>query len=379
MNKIPIHILLLLLTSIVVMGCNNNDTTTATHFHEVSVPVTYAQGFRLAEGDGYRRIDIVNPWDTTTLLHTYILIDETDTVPSLLPKGDIIRTPLRNSLVFSSVHCSLLDELKCLDAIGGICDNRYIYIDELQQRLAQGALVDAGNSTAPNIEQIIALNPDAILLSPFENVRQERLENTRIPIIECADYMETTPIGRAEWIRIFGWLYGCSHRADSLFNAVKDNYLATCRQLSDVAHKPKVITERRTGQVWYMPGGDSYMATLLHDAGAYYPWSDNDKTGSIPLSFENVFEKGGDADYWIIKYHATEDITYRSLKEEYAPHARFKAFEQEQVYGCNTRYYRYYEETPFHPERLLKDLAAIFHPSLFEGHIPYYYTPLSHE
>jgi iron complex transport system substrate-binding protein len=121
------------------------------------------------------------------------------------------------------------------------------------------------------------------------------------------------------------------------------------------------------------------VATLLHDAGASYPWSDNDKTGSIPLSFENVFEKGQDADYWIIKYHAAEDMTYESLCEEYAPHARFKAFEQEHIYGCNTQYRNYYEETPFHPERLLQDLAAIFHPSLFEGHVPFYYTPLSHE
>ena len=379
MKRISLYVALLLLASTLMAGCQNGNNRTSAMLDEVDVTVAYAQGFRLAQGDGYRRIDIINPWDTTTLLHTYILVNHDDTLPAQLPEGEIVRTPLRNSLVFSSVHCSLLDELECLDAVGGICDSRYIYNAVLRQRLTDGTLTDAGNSTAPNIEAIINLNPDAILLSPFENVRHERLVNTRIPIVECADYMEATPLGRAEWIRLFGWLYGCSDRADSLFNTIKESYIATTQRLAQAMHKPKVITERRTGQVWYIPGGNSYVATLLHDAGASYPWSDNDKTGSIPLSFENVFEKGQDADYWIIKYHAAEDMTYESLCEEYAPHARFKAFEQEHIYGCNTQYRNYYEETPFHPERLLRDLAAIFHPSLFEGHVPFYYTPLSHE
>ena len=267
-------------------------------------------------------------------------------------------------------------ELQCLDAIGGICDSEYVYVEELQQRLATGNLTDAGYSTSPNIEQIIELNPEAILLSPFENTRHERLVNTGIPIIECADYMETFPLGRAEWIRLFGWLYGCEALADSLYNNIKSDYTAIQQRTANIESKPLVITERRIGQVWYVPGGNSYMAHLLSDAGARYPWSDNNNTGSIPLSFENVLERGQGADFWLIKYHANNDLTYQALKEEYTPNSRFNAFEQKHIYGCNTQYIRYYEETPFHPERLLQDLAAIFHPSLFETYIPLYFKAL---
>ena len=374
MKRILFHIIAIVITTW-CMGCGNKPSSHNSTFVEEPIAVEYAQGFRMAQGDGYSRIDIVNPWDTTALLRTYLLVDADTELPAHLPQGAVIRTPLRNSLVFSSVHSSLLAELQCLDAIGGICDSEYNYIEELHARMQAGTLIDAGNSTSPDIEQIIELNPDAILISPFENIRHERIEKTGIPIIECADYMENNPLGRAEWIRIFGMLYGCREQADSLFNSVKDSYLSTAQKVANVDNRPLVITERRIGQVWYIPGGKSYIAQLLNDAGAEYPWSDNNNTGSLALSFENVLERGQEADFWLIKYHATHDFTYNDLKEEYTPNSRFKAFEKRRIYGCNTQYLRYYEETPFHPERLLQDLGAIFHPALFEGHTPYYYAP----
>lgn len=375
MKRVLFHTIAMVLT-IWSVGCSNKASQQGSKTSdEEPVAIEYAQGFRMAQGNGYYRIDIVNPWDTTALLHTYLLVDAQSQLPTHLPNGTLIRTPLRNSLVFSSVHSSLLAELQCLDAIGGICDSEYNYIEELQARILAGTLADAGNSTAPDIEQIIELNPDAILLSPFENVRHDRLEKTGIPIIECADYMENTPLGRAEWMRLIGRLYGCEELADSLFMSIKESYLSTKQKVDSAKHKPLVITERRIGQVWYIPGGKSYMAQLLNDAGAQYPWSDNNNTGSLALSFENVLERGQEADFWLIKYHAPQNFTYNNLKQEYTPNSRFKAFNQKQIYGCNTHYMRYYEETPFHPERLLKDLGAIFHPTLFEGYTPYYYTP----
>lgn len=360
----------------IMFSCSHNNSSTSAQLQEKEITVKYAQGFRLSEGDGYRRIDIVNPWDTTRFLHTYLLIDRNDTLPSELPNGCIIRTPLRNTLIFSSVHCSLLNELNLLHAVGGICDSQYIYVEELQERLAAGTLVDAGSSITPDIERVIDMSPDAILLSPFENNNNDRLTHTGIPIIECADYMETSPLGRAEWVKIFGWLYHCETSADSLFNSVEEAYNSICCMINETTERPKVITERRSGAMWYVPGGNSYMATLLRDAGASYPWSDNPNTGSIPLSFENVLEQGQDADFWLIKYHADKDVTYNDLIEEYAPYKRFKAFEQRKILGCNTQRLRYYEETPFHPERLLQDLAATFHPTLFDNYTPYYFHPL---
>lgn len=347
------------------------------HFDEEPVAVDYAQGFKLSLGDGYRRIDIVNPWKEGEILNTYILVDKSASLPERMPQGTLVRTPLTGTAVFSSVHCELLDELGCIDAIGGVCDSRYIYNEELKGRIRQGRVADVGNSATPDIEKIIDLDPDAVLLSSFENNRNERIERIGIPIIECCDYMETTPLGRVEWVRVFGWLYGCEEVADSLFNAVCNEYNALCQSVDSVQYRPEVITERHTGSVWYMPGGDSYMAALLDDAGAYYPWCNDDRSGSIPLSYESVFDEGAEADFWLIKYNSPADITYRDIESEHALNKRFKPFIERKIYGCNTHYIRYYEETPFHPEKLLADLAAIFHPEIFPHYTPRYFTPLS--
>lgn len=372
-----ITIVLIIGIALSVVSCSNNSASNSCDFNEKPLVVKYAQGFTLSQGEGYRRIDIINPWDTTRLLQTYLLVNHHDTLPAALPKGSIIRTPLCKTIVFSSVHGSLLRELNALDAIAGICDSEYFYIEELQERISAGTLVDAGSSLTPDLEQIIDLSPDAILLSPFENNTNERLSLSGIPIIECADYMETSPLGRAEWIRVFGWLYGCEVCADSLFGSVEQAYLSTKQKITQATiEKPEVITERRTGAMWYVPGGKSYMAKLLNDAGASYPWSDNNNTGSIALSFEHVFEQAQDADYWLIKYHAEKNLTYNDLLQEFAPYGRFKSFKENKIYGCNTHYLRYYEETPFHPERLLQDLSAIFHPTLFENYKPYYFHPI---
>lgn len=353
------------------------ETTAGNTTADSLLPVAYAHGFRLSQGDGYIQADIINPWDTTRLLQSYLLIPRDKDLPDKLPQGTIVRTPLENSLVFSSVHCSLLSELGKLGSIGGVCDSEFIYVEALQTRLNNKSLINAGNSMSPDIEQIIALHPDAILLSPYENSGYGRLENLDIPIIECADYLETSPLGRAEWMRFFGLLYGCPGQADSLFNTVAEAYKKTQMRIIAQSYAPKVISERRTGSVWYVPGGKSYMATLFSDAGGQYPWLDNTDTGSIPLSFEAVFEKGQDADFWLIKYNAESDMTYADLEQEYAPYARFKAFKSKQIYACNTQKYRYYEEAPFHPERLLQDLGAIFHPHIFKDYAPCYFHPLA--
>lgn len=343
------------------------------------LPVKYASGFKLSQGDGYICAELTNPWDTTRLLERYILVHKDSALPERLPQGSVVRVPLENTLVFSSVHCSLLQELGKGDALGGVCDSRYIYSDSLQKRLREGRLVDAGSSLTPDMERILAMQPEAILLSPYENSGYGRLQKTGIPVIECADYLETSPLGRAEWMRLFGLLYGCAAQADSLFYTVEKAYTDVKERIATVSDRPSVISERRTGAVWYMPGGKSYMATLFADAGGSYPWHDNNDVGSMPLSFENVLEKGRNADFWFIKYNAPDKMTYADLAAEYAPYRHFKAFAERRIFACNSDKCPYYEETPFHPDRLLQDFAAIFHPELFGDYTPYYFHPLSSE
>ena len=158
---------------------------------------------------------------------------------------------------------------------------------------------------------IIDLHPDAILLSPFENSGgYGRIEKLNIPIIECADYMETSALGRAEWMRFYGLLFGAAPQADSLFAEVDSCYqrLKMRAQLSSTSFS--VVSELKSGSAWYVPGGRSTIGRLFQDACGRYAFADDTHSGSVPLAFETVFDKAGDADVWLVKYNRDRDMSY---------------------------------------------------------------------
>lgn len=367
---------LFLLLLLLCVGCKTKDRSQSDK-SGATVAMRYAEQIQIDSCDGYWSVRVRNPWDTAKILHTYILVEQGRELPDNLPSGTLVRTPLRKSLIYSSVHCSLLVELDALDCIGGVCDLQYIYHPAVRTRCAEGRIVDAGNAMSPDLEKVIDLHPDAVLLSPFENSGgYGRIEKLGIPIIECADYMETSPLGRAEWMRFFGLLFGRKQQADSLFAEVEKRYASLKSLVDTVSVRPTVLSELRNGSAWYTPGGHSTIGRLYADAGAAYVWADDTRSGSVPLSFETVFDRGRNADFWLFKYNETVDKTLSSLRAEYAPYAGFRAFQTGRVFACNTGKVPFYEETPFRPDWLLKDLILVFHPECLPGETARYFKQL---
>lgn len=374
-----ISLLLFVLTSVLLLSaCGGRSKTSSAPTAEKEISLHYAENLKLSQAEDYTIARLRNPWDTTKTLHTYLLIDKDKPLPENLPEGTIVRTPLSKAIVYSSVHCGLLQQIGALKSIGGICDLKYIKLPEIQEGCRNGSITDAGNGMNPDIEKIIDLHPDAIMLSPFENSGgYGRVEKLNIPIIECADYMETSALGRAEWMRFYGLLFGRTQKADSLFAEVENNYNELKALVAPLSSAPSVISELKNGSAWYVPGGQSTSARIYADAGANYVFADDEHSGSVPLAFETVFDKGQDADFWLIKYNQAVDKTYSELKSDYAPYSGFRAFQERNIYGCNTGKVPFYEDSPFHPDRLLKDLIKIFHPALLEGYELKYFTKLA--
>ncbi|MBE6287538.1 MAG: iron ABC transporter substrate-binding protein [Mediterranea massiliensis] len=375
------HILLsahIVIFVLLLSACGGRSKTSYSQWQGDTLSMRYAHYLTLVDYDGYTLAEIRNPWDTLHTLHTYLLIDKSAPLPSHLPEGTVLRTPLSKALFYSSVHCSLLKQLDALQTIGGVCDLNYINLPEVKQGVAAGQIVDCGDATNPDIEQIIELYPDAILLSPFENSGgYGRVGNLDIPLIECADYMETSPLGRAEWMRFYGRLVGKSAQADSLFVAVEANYIQLKTKALQAQTQPSVIPDLRIGSTWYMPGGRSYIGRLFQDANINYAYADDTHSGSVPLSFETVFDKAGQADIWLIRYNRPDcDMTYNDLSTDFAGYTGLKAFKQRQVYGCNTAHCPYYEEIPFRPDYLLNDYIRIFHPEIGDLDDLRYFCPL---
>ena len=364
---------------LLLSACGGGSKTSSLQAEGDTIRMKYSSLLQIVKHADYTVVTIRNPWDTLKVLHTYLLADREKPLPEHLPEGTVVRTPLQKSVIYSSVHCSLWSELDELKGIGGVCGLEYIKLPQIQEGCRNGSIVNVGNSMNPDIERIIDLRPDAILLSPFENSGgYGRVGKLNIPIIECADYMETSALGRAEWMRLYGLLLGKEAQADSLFAGIEKEYLTLTQQVkSQNLKRPTVISEMKNSSAWYIPGGNSTMGRLYQDAGADYVFAYLSNSGTVPLAFETVFDRGGNADIWLIKYNQPQDKTYSELERDYAPYARFKAFQDRKVYGCNTNHVPFYEESPFHPELLLKDLIKIFHPELLPDYDFKYFSNLA--
>ncbi len=328
----------------------------------------------MIDAGDYILAEVTDPWNQETMLARYIIVDRDSALPTELPDGTIIRTPLSRSTVYSSVHAHLIEELGAVERIKGVADGSFYKMPSIVDRLKSGEIIDIGSSMSPTLEKLIMLRSDAVLLSPFQNAGHGIVEKAGAPIIECADYMEETPLGRAEWIKFFGALYGQLPKATEIFDSVTVAYNSLLSMTDTVSRRPTVISEMLTDGVWYVPGGHSYMARLFLDAGASYPWSDDTSAGSLQLDFPAVYAKGNNADVWLIRTYGY-DLTLHDLLDTYSLYSGIKAFSNGGVYSVNTAQSPLFEEYPFHPELLLSDLIKIFHPELSDNQSTRYYTP----
>ena len=362
--------LLFILAALSLFACHGGQTSSPQAEGD-TVPFKYARQLTVVRYKDCTVATLNNPWKPGKTLHRYVLLPKSSPVPDLSPYGGdqggltVLRTPLSRSMIFTTVHCAMLQALGREDCITGVADLKYIKIPWVQQQVAAGRIVDVGEGMSPVIEKIIDRRPDAILLSPFENSGgYGKLEDIDIPIVECAEYMEESPLARAEWLRFYGMLFGCEHEADSLFAVVDSSYQSLSRQAREAKDRPSVMVDKVTGSVWYVPGGRSTIGRMSTDAGGRYLWADDTHSGSISLPFEAVLERAGEADVWLFRYSADHDITYGELAAEHHGYPQFKAFRNHAAYGCNVELSLFYEESPFRPDWLLSDFIQILHPSL---------------
>ena len=328
-----------------------------------TVTFKYARHISIVKYNGYSVVSLVDPWRQGKVLHTYVLVPRSAPLPTSLPEGTMVRTPLVRSAVFTTTHCQLLEYLGKRASIKGVADLKYILIPDIQQRVRRKKIVDCGESMSPVIEKIIDLNPDGIILSPFENSSgYGKLGNIGIPLIEAADYMETSPLGRAEWMRFYGMLYGCEMRADSLFRVVDSAYAALKRAACKLPVGRSILTERKTGSVWYCPAGGSTIGQMIRDANGRYAFSYDRHSGSLALSFEQVLDKAVDCDVWAFKYNGEKPMSKADLLAEFQGYKELRAFKTGNIYQCNASKKPYFEEVPFRPDYLLRDIIILLHP-----------------
>lgn len=368
---------IIVILSVLFTSCNFSKQRDFTEVGDI-LQLKYAHGVDVIRYQNYTIVDIKNPWKSKELLQRYILCtqDNAQKLPSSL-KGTRVSIPLERCVMSTAAHCYLLDQLKKTNNIAAVLGRKYIHVPIIEKEIKRGKIADAGEEFQPNIEKLILIKPDALFLSPYEQAGScQNLDKLGVPIIFCADYMESSSLARAEWMKVYGLFFNCEKLAEKLFEEVERNYKSQTAMAHQLNSKNEIFTERLMSGTWYCPGGTSTIAQLIKDANGIYSFAENERAGSIPLTFEQVFAKTQQAKVWAFTYNGEKDMTMSDLLKEDARYKALKVVSNGSVYACNASKVPFFEETPFRPDWLLHDFIIMLHPNHFQTNQLKYYKKL---
>lgn len=362
-------------------SCGDRRSETSRHTGR-TLPVTsikYASGFRVSSLGHAKLVEVTYPFQGAASGYTYLLVPRGEAVPAHPRNARVIFTPVERIVCTSTTHIPLLDYLGETETLAGFPTTDYISSSKMRKRIAAGNVEELGVDNDLNLERLAVLRPDMVMgytvSSDYGQFR--KIESMGIPVVINGEYLETHPLGRAEWIKFMALFFHKEKEADSVFSFIEKNYLDTRAKLSGLSERPTVLSGIVYGDAWYLPGGRNYAARLFRDAGLRYLWEDNEGKGFLPLSFEAVYAKARDAALWIGtgSYRSLDEISAADIR-----YTRFAAFKNGCVYNYDARVTgtgnEYLELGYLRPDLILKDLAKIAHPHLLSDHKLYFHRRL---
>ncbi len=352
-----------------------------TDYFPQKASIRYAQGFAVSYHKNYKLVTINRPFLSAKSTLRYALVQCGTPLPKDIAADQVITVPVRSLMVFSTTHLPHLEKLNVLDRLVGIADLSLVYSSQIREKTARGKIVEVAKGGRLNTEEIIRLKPDLITTFAVGSAEADtypKLIELGLKVVLNAEYLENSPLGRAEWLKFTALFFNQEELAEQEFNKIADRYKKIAKLTQKVTQKPTVLTGLNYQGTWYVAGGQSYSAQFLRDAGANYLWAEDTSTGSLPLSFEAVFAKGSNADFWLPNaaiWRSLADITASDPR-----YAEFAAFRRGQVFNNNRRQVNgandFWESGVLNPDVVLADLVKIFHPALLPDHNLFYFQKL---
>lgn len=348
------------------------------------VKVVHAKGFKITYHSYYKVVKIMSPFEKSTDTLTYILVQRGKPRPIGYKDSQVIEIPVRSMVAMSSLHIGLIGFLGCEDILTGMGNLKYVSSTKVLDRIKSGKIVEVGKDQGLNEELLVSMHPDLIMAtgSPVSKVsRYESLHQAGIPVMVNSEWVETTPLGRAEWVKLLAALINKEGEVNRKFTRMEQEYERLTRLAGKVTARPSLITGMNSKDAWYVPNGDSYVNRFFQDAGASYHWAGTKATGSLPLSFETVYPVALQADYWlnvsIGNVQTKKDVLARDAR-----YADFKSFKTNHIYSYNNRVNAqgandYWESGAVNPHLVLADLIHIIHPELLPKHELIYYKSIN--
>lgn len=345
--------------------------------------ISHARGFTISYHGHYKVVKIMSPFEQSIDTLAYILLQRGTPRPIGYRDSQVIEIPVRSMVAMSSLHIGLAGFLGCEDILTGMGNLKYVSSPKVISRIRAGKIVEVGKDQGLNEELLVGMHPDLIMAtgSPVSKIsRYESLHQAGIPVLVNTEWVETTPLGRAEWVKLLAALINREGAVNRKFAAVEQEYNKLAALTRQVRTRPSLISGMNSKDAWYVPNGDSYVCRFFRDAGGSYHWSGTKATGSLPLSFESVYPVALEADYWlnvsIGNVRTKQDVLARDAR-----YADFNAFKSNHIYSYNKRMNAqgandYWESGAVNPHLVLADLIRILHPELLPKHELVYYQSI---
>ena len=343
----------------------------------------YAEGFKINQSNDNKTIEIIKAWPEAKKKYIYLLLTKEQAAKTTYNKEDydgVIITPINKTVVTSTTHIPALELLGVEQTLIGFPGTDYISSEKTRNLIDEGNVRELGKNEGINTEVLLELNPDVVIGFGVDGVNKtfETIKKAGIPVIYNGDWVESSALAKAEWIKFFGALFNKEKEADSIFNKIEKNYLEAKAIAKQAKHQPTVLSGAMHKDVWYMPNGSSPEAQFLKDANVNYLWSNTTGNGSLALSFEIVLDKAKDADLWLSPSYYT---SFNQLEEASSIYTNFKAFKNKNIYSFSnttgaTGGVLYYELGTARPDLVLKDLIKICHPELLKDYEPFFFKRL---
>jgi iron complex transport system substrate-binding protein len=381
-QKLPFF---LVSVSIMLFSCTRNTTKTANDPKITEKPIlSYAKRLKIEYIDGYSQVSVLNPWQgASNIAQTWYLISEGDKTPSFIDTSSVIKVPVKKIICMSTTHLSMISALDKECSVVGFSGTRFIYDPELLRYVSIGGIHEIGFDDNLNKEMILKLDPDIVMVYGIGSESAgyiAKLKEMGVKVMYNADYLETDPLGKAEWIKLMGALYSREKMADSIFRIIENEYNNLKSFISsNVSERPSVMLGLPFKDTWYISPGNSYISALIADAGGKYLWQDTESSVSMPTGLENVFLKSISADYWLNSGSANSLDEILSIDPRLA---RLRCFKNGNVFNNIKRINAgggndYWEGGCLKPQILLRDIASILHPGLLPSAELYYYKRLN--
>ncbi|MEZ4779525.1 MAG: ABC transporter substrate-binding protein [Flavobacteriaceae bacterium] len=342
--------------------------------------VTYAEGFTIQNFETYKILTVKNPWPGSKETFSYALVEKGTTLPNTEKVTAVVEVPLETIVVTSTTHIPSLEMLEVENKLIGFPNLEYISSEKTRALIDAKKITELGKNEDINTEVLIDLAPEAVVTFAVEghNKTVATIQKTGIPVLYNADWTETHPLGKAEWIKFFGVLFGKEKEADSIFSTIEKEYNEAKSLAYKATTSPTVLSGAMFKDVWYLPQGDSWAAQFIADANGAYLWKDSDGTGSLSLNLETVLEKAQNADYWI---GPSQFTGYQQMIDAHSVYQEFKAFKEKKIFSFTTKKgvtggIIYYELAPNRPDLVLKDMIKILHPEVLPDYELFFFAPL---